>query len=87
MIGDHTREIVIRRRTNNLQFIVDTHRSYDALQYPLIFWKGHDGYCINIKQRDPATGAETYNNVISQDYYAYRLMIRHDQDIIILRCR
>ena len=88
MIGDRTatREIVIPR-TNNLQFIAVTHRSYDALQYPLIFWKGQDGYCINIKQRDPATGAETYNNVSSKDYYAYRLMIRRDQDNIILRCR
>jgi len=35
-----SREIVIRRRNNNLQFIADTHRSYDALQYPLMFWKG-----------------------------------------------
>lgn len=52
MVGDRTatREIVIRRRNNNLQFIADTHRSYDALQYPLMFWKGQDGYCINIKQ-------------------------------------
>ncbi|GFT79537.1 uncharacterized protein NPIL_395381, partial [Nephila pilipes] len=57
MVGDRTdaREIVIRRRNNNLQFIADTHRSYDALQYPLIFWKGQDGYSINIKQRDPVS--------------------------------
>jgi hypothetical protein len=39
----------------------------------------NDGYCINIKQQDPATG--------SKDYYAYRLMIRCDQDNVILRCR
>ncbi|GFY34413.1 uncharacterized protein TNCV_3978731 [Trichonephila clavipes] len=78
MVGDCTaaREIVIRRRNNILQFIADTHRSYDALQYPLIFWKGQDGYCINIKQRDPVSGAETNKNVSSKDYYAYRLMIR-----------
>ncbi|GFU39876.1 helitron_like_N domain-containing protein [Nephila pilipes] len=57
MVGDRTgaREIMIRRRNNNLQFIADTHRSYDALQYPLIFWKGQDGYSINIKQRDPVS--------------------------------
>ena len=66
MIGDHTssREIVIRRRNNNLEFIADTHRSYDALQYPLIFWKGQDGYCINIKQRDPTTGKLFIVNII-----------------------
>ncbi|GBL76140.1 hypothetical protein AVEN_234426-1 [Araneus ventricosus] len=89
MVGDRTatRQIVIRRRNNNLQFISDTHRSYDALQYPLIFWKGQDGYCVNIKQRDPVTGAETNKNVSSKDFYSYRLMIRSGRDNIILRCR
>ncbi|GFT39740.1 helitron_like_N domain-containing protein [Nephila pilipes] len=66
MVGDRTgaREIVIRRRNNNLQFIADTHRSYDALQYPLIFWKGQDGYSINIKQRDPVSGTSLIMNLI-----------------------
>ncbi|GBP88288.1 hypothetical protein EVAR_100130_1 [Eumeta japonica] len=58
-----------------------------ALQYPLIFWKGQDGYCINIKQRDTVSGAETNKNVSSKDYYAYRLMIRRGLDNVILRCR
>ncbi|GIY62530.1 uncharacterized protein CEXT_237791 [Caerostris extrusa] len=59
MIGDHTasRQIVIRRRDNNLQFIADTHCSYDALQYPLIFCKRQDEYFINIKHRYPETDA------------------------------
>ncbi|GFT79050.1 helitron_like_N domain-containing protein [Nephila pilipes] len=66
MVGDRTgaREIVILRRNNNLQFIADTHRSYDALQYPLIFWKGQDGYSINIKQRDPVSGTSLIMNLI-----------------------
>ncbi|GIY91598.1 helitron_like_N domain-containing protein [Caerostris extrusa] len=36
MVGDRSasRQIVIRRRDNNFQFIADPHRSYDALQYP-----------------------------------------------------
>lgn len=58
MVGDafENRDIRIMRRNNSLQVIQDTHRSYDALQYPLIFWEGEDGYHINIKQRNPATG-------------------------------
>ncbi|XP_046868549.1 uncharacterized protein LOC124461006 [Drosophila willistoni] len=89
MVGDHTatRQIVIRRRNNSLQSIPDTHRLYDALQYPLIFWKGQDGYCINLKQRDPVTGTETNKNISSKDFYSFRLMIRRGQDNIILRCR
>jgi hypothetical protein len=47
----------------------------------------HDGYCINIKLQDPATGAKTNKNVSLKDYYAYQLMIRRDQDNVILRCR
>jgi len=38
----------------------------------------NDVYCINIKQKDPATGAKTNKNVSSKNYYAYRLMIRRD---------
>jgi hypothetical protein len=45
----------------------------------------NDGYCINIKQKDSATGVKTKKNVSSKNKYAYRLMIRRDQDKIILR--
>jgi hypothetical protein len=47
----------------------------------------NDGYCINIKQQDPATGTKKNKNVSSKDYYAYRLIIRRDQNNVILRCR
>ncbi|XP_018799248.1 PREDICTED: uncharacterized protein LOC108975317 [Bactrocera latifrons] len=58
MAGDPTerRDIRIQRRDNTLQIIQDNHRSYDALQYPLIFWEGEDGYHLNIKQSNPTTG-------------------------------
>jgi hypothetical protein len=47
----------------------------------------NDGYCINIKQQDPATSTKINKNVSSKDYYAYRLMIRCNQDNVILRGR
>lgn len=58
MAGDPSerRDIRIQRRDNTVQIIQDNHRSYDALQYPLIFWEGEDGYHLNIKQRNPTTG-------------------------------
>lgn len=58
MVGDafERRDIRIKRRDNTVHTIEDSHRSYDALQYPLIFWEGEDGYHLNIKQRNPATG-------------------------------
>lgn len=66
MVGEafEHRDIRIRRRDNTLHNIADTHRSYDALQYPLIFWGGDDRYHINIKQRNPTTG-------IIRRYYLY----------------
>ena len=58
MAGDscERRDIRIQRRDNTMQIIQDKHRSYDALQYPLVFWDGEDGYHLNIKQRNPTTG-------------------------------
>lgn len=50
------RDVRIMRRNDTVECIQDTHRSYDALQYPLIFWEGEDGYHINISQRNPSTG-------------------------------
>jgi hypothetical protein len=46
----------------------------------------NDGYCINIKQQDPATGAKTNKNISSKDYYAYRLIFRCDQNNFIVQC-
>jgi hypothetical protein len=46
----------------------------------------NDGYCINIKQQDQI-GAETNKNVSSKNHYAYLLIIRCDQNNVILRCR
>lgn len=50
------RDIRVMRRNDAVESISDTHRSYDALQYPIIFWEGEDGYHINYKLRHPVTG-------------------------------
>lgn len=59
IVGENleTRDIVLtRRKTGQLQKIYETHRSYDALQYPLMFWQGNDGYHFNIKMINPLNG-------------------------------
>ncbi|GBP15269.1 hypothetical protein EVAR_92263_1 [Eumeta japonica] len=50
-----SRDIVIHRRNDQLQRVSELHRSYDALQYPILHWKGDDGYHINIPMIDPRT--------------------------------
>ncbi|XP_072392261.1 uncharacterized protein [Diabrotica undecimpunctata] len=89
MVGDPVdkRSIKITRRDNTVSTISDLHRSYDALQYPLIFWQGQDEYHLNIKQYDPNTGDYRNNKVSSMKYYAHRIMVRQHQDNYILRYR
>ena len=52
----HRQDSVLERRNRQLQQVAETHRSYDSLQYPLIFWKEEDGYHFFISQINPRTG-------------------------------
>lgn len=76
------RDIIIQRRGESLQRISETHRSYDALQYPVIFPRGED-----VRQVNPATGETTRKKVSAMDFYAYRLMVRENEQNHILNCR
>ena len=82
------RDIVLEKQNGQLQRVPETHRSYDALQYPLIFWEGEDGYHFFIAQTDPTTGLAVDSKKISaMDFYAYRIMMRSGTVNHILRCR
>ena len=74
-----------------MQRISETHRSYDALQYPLLFCRGGDGYDIALPQTDPHTKQpvpmktdpksgqlKPTKTVSASDFYAYRIMLRTD---------
>ena len=65
------RDIVLKLRDERLTRISETHRSYDALQYPLMLWKGQDGYRINIP--DQTSSSKT---VSALSFYAYHFMVR-----------
>lgn len=59
VVGENleSRDIVIKRRTENaLKRISETHRSYDAMQYPLMFCRGEDGYHLGYKMINPMNG-------------------------------
>ncbi|EPB66767.1 hypothetical protein ANCCEY_14141 [Ancylostoma ceylanicum] len=81
------RDIIIQKRNDSLQRISETHRSYDALQYPVIFWEGEDGYHFNLKQTDPRTGSSTSKKISAKDFYASRIMIRDTESNHLLKCR
>jgi hypothetical protein len=61
------RDIVLKKRDNMLTTITETHRSYDTLQYPLMFPRGEDGYHFPIYQVNPINGHETDHKVSCKD--------------------
>lgn len=83
----NTRDIVLQRRGGSLQRIAETHRLYDSLQYPIIFWQGEDGYHFNIRQYNPSTESTTEKRVSMMNFYAYKLMIRQTTPNHILNAR
>lgn len=86
MVGDvaNPRDIVIHKRNDRLIRISDCHHLYDALQYPLIFWKGQKCYQYNIPQVDPqTTNILPGKKVPCMDFYAYYLMIRGDFNCLL----
>ena len=90
MVGNEfdRRDIVLQKRNNLLQRVAETHRSYDALQYPLMFWQGEDGYSFGIPQTNPDTGNNVLGKkVTAMDFYAYRIMIRSGEDNHLLKFR
>ena len=85
---DHgNRDIVIERKSGIVKRINETHRSYDALQYPLIFWQGTDGYHFLLKQTNQSSGQASNKKISSQEFYAFRMMIRENNFNTLLRYR
>nr|XP_053619327.1 uncharacterized protein LOC128680307 [Plodia interpunctella] len=83
-----TRDIVVHARNDILARVPDTHKFYDALQYPIMFSKGQEGYNFQIQQVNPISGLSLPNKKVScMDFYAYNMMIREDDFNIIPRCR
>lgn len=81
------RDIVLEKQNAGLQRINELHYAYDALQYPLIFWKGEDGYHINLKQVDPVTHLPTNKSLSCVAFYSYRFMVRDTSNCNILMYR
>ncbi|KAL8621594.1 hypothetical protein ACOMHN_026265 [Nucella lapillus] len=69
-----TRDIVLRLKDGGLKRISELHRSYDPLQYPLIFMYGTDGYNIYMTN---ASGKK----ITQQQYYSYHLQVRQENDV------
>ncbi|CAE1280740.1 unnamed protein product [Acanthosepion pharaonis] len=86
---DHnSRDIVIRYRGVGLHRISETHRSYDCLQYLLLFPYGSDGYHFKIPIYQASSDSMSTSKTVScRAYYAYMFMVREGEFNHLHRCR
>ena len=68
------RDIILKYKDSTIKTINETHRSYDALQYPLLYINGEDGYHFGI----PQAGSNASKSVSCMDFYAYHFMVRNN---------
>ncbi|CAK9292290.1 unnamed protein product [Gordionus sp. m RMFG-2023] len=81
--SDHIahRNITLKTISGPLRRINELHSSYDPLQYVLLFPRGDIGYHPSIHYRN------SNKYVTCREYYAYRFMVRQDEENVILRSK
>ncbi|CAN6930494.1 unnamed protein product [Brassica oleracea] len=83
------RDIVLEeKRTGWLKRISEIHPSYLALQYPLIFTYGEDGFRLGIKKRPTdATAKLKRKNISMRQWYAFRIQERDGESHTLLHSK
>ena len=74
----NNRDIVLHYRNGHLDQVSELHRAYDALQYPLLFPYGTDGYHIYLRR-------SSGKKVSQMDYYSFHIMIRPNNYLLQAR--
>ena len=62
------RDIILQYRDGGLQHILELHRGYDPLQYPLLFPNGTDGWHVNLKLQNG-------RKLMAMVYYRYHIIM------------
>jgi hypothetical protein len=88
IVGEQTqsRDIVISyRNTQQMTHIAESHRAYDALQYPLILCLGEDSFTYGMLQQ----GLPKETKLTAMNFFAYQIQVRTAAGGInhLLRCR
>ncbi|KAF8083899.1 hypothetical protein N665_0746s0001 [Sinapis alba] len=82
------RDIVLEQKTGKLKRISEIHASYLALQYPLLFTYGEDGFRLGIKKSvTVATKKLKKPNISMRQFFAYRLHEREHESHSLLHSR
>ncbi|GKB39597.1 hypothetical protein Tco_0884539 [Tanacetum coccineum] len=84
--GIPSRDIVVHNRNEGPQRISELHPAYMALQYPLLFPYGEDGFHDKIPYHTNRGTRKTNRGYVSmKEYYAYVIQQRNDQGNTLLR--
>uniref|UniRef100_A0A0D3C319 Helitron helicase-like domain-containing protein n=1 Tax=Brassica oleracea var. oleracea TaxID=109376 RepID=A0A0D3C319_BRAOL len=79
------RDIVLQQKSGKLLRIDEIHASYLALQYPLLFVHGEDGFRLGIKKGvTKATEKQKKENISIRQFFAFRLHERKNEAHTIL---
>ncbi|XP_033145226.1 uncharacterized protein LOC103853396 [Brassica rapa] len=82
------RDIVLQQKSGNLLRINEIHASYLALQYPLLFTYGEDGFRLGIKKGvTKATKKQKKPNISMRQFFAFRLHERKNESHSLLHSR
>ncbi|XP_022040344.1 uncharacterized protein LOC110942890 [Helianthus annuus] len=82
------RDIVVETQTGTLKRISELHPSYLALQYPILFPYGDDGYRIDIPHRGVIDVVNKKRpNCTMREFFAYRMQDRRNQFSLILNSK
>ena len=73
-------DVILHCRDGPLQRINTVHRSYDPLNYVLMFPTGVQGYELGMRRTDNKT-------LTALDFYSYRLQERRNEWNIVMKCR
>lgn len=80
--NDESRDIIIESKQDGLERISNIHPKLMALQYPILFPCGEDGYHCGIKFVDTAEEkVKNRKKASMKDYYSYKFQIRHHEGL------
>ncbi|PIA58337.1 hypothetical protein AQUCO_00500336v1 [Aquilegia coerulea] len=85
---DH-RDIIVETKTGSLKRITELHPSYMAMQYPILFPYGEDGYKTDILYNGLVVARDTGRSLVSlREYFVFRIQQRGNEDhTLIMECR
>lgn len=82
--NDESRDIIIESRQDGFERISNIHPKLMALQYPILFPAGEDGYHVDIKFNDTAEEkVKKRQRASMKDFYSYRFQVRQHEGLCL----